>query len=151
GVTTFTRVTLTFGGTGAVVDDATTQALTGTNINGSVHSLWRIGNAVNSMTVNVLMEAATSAGGPFNPVVSSSWFGTGSSHRSGLNASDVDKSHVDVAFYTSSCGDGQVDSNPGSEQCDLAGANGSATSCCTSTCTFRASGQVCRTVAGVCD
>ena len=45
-----TRVTLTFGGTGTVVSDATTQALTGTNIRGltgnntaqGVHSLWRI-------------------------------------------------------------------------------------------------------------
>ena len=41
--TVFTRVTLTFSGTGQVVDDATTQALTGANINGSVHALWRIG------------------------------------------------------------------------------------------------------------
>src|SRR5262249_30809316 len=89
--------------------------------------------------------------GPFNPVVSSSWFGTTTTHRSGLNATDQDKSHVDIAFYTSSCGDGQLDNSPGSEQCDLGGSNGSATSCCTSTCTFRASGQACRTTAGVCD
>src|SRR5262249_38596963 len=37
------------------------------------------------------------------------------------------------------------------EQCDQGVANGSATSCCTSTCQFRASGQQCRGTAGVCD
>src|SRR5262249_45514378 len=35
------------------------------------------------------------------------------------------------------CGDGIVTSG---EQCDLGGANGSTTSCCTATCQFRASG-----------
>ncbi len=58
-------------------------------------------------------------------------------------ASDI--SRVDVAFYYSECGDGVLDSP---EQCDLGGANGSATSCCTSTCTFRAAGQLCRPGAG---
>src|SRR5262245_56956891 len=62
-----TRVTLTFSGTGAVVSDATTQTtLNGTNIRGlagpntaqGVHSLWRIGAAVGSLTVNILIEAS---------------------------------------------------------------------------------------------
>ncbi len=46
------------------------------------------------------------------------------------------------------CGDAVV--NPG-EQCDLGGANGSATSCCTKLCQFRGVGQTCRGSAGVCD
>ena len=57
-------------------------------------------------------------------------------------------SRVDLAFYYSDCGDGIVDSP---EQCDLAGQNGASTSCCTSTCTFRAGGATCRGASGVCD
>src|SRR6185436_16322625 len=53
--TVFLRHTLTFTGSGSVVDDATTQALT--NANGAVHSLWRIAPTVSSMTVNSLVEA----------------------------------------------------------------------------------------------
>src|SRR6185503_5055150 len=37
------------------------------------------------------------------------------------------------------------------EQCDQGGANGTGTSCCTSTCAFRAAGQTCRGSAGSCD
>jgi hypothetical protein len=92
----FIRVTLTFSGTGSVVDDATTQGLTGANINGSVHALWRIGPAVSSMNVNVLVEASTSSGGPFSPA--RTFFGTTSSHRPGTGSTEVDKSHVDIAF-----------------------------------------------------
>ncbi len=53
--TVFLRATLTFSGSGAVVDDGTTQALS--NASGAVHSLWRINPTVSSMTVNVLIEA----------------------------------------------------------------------------------------------
>jgi len=61
----------------------------------------------------------------------------------------ADVSRVDLGFYYSDCGDGVLDSP---EQCDLGGSNGSATSCCTSTCTFRAAGQLCRAGAGApCD
>src|SRR5262249_41011554 len=134
GGTVFTRVTLTFSGTGAVVDDATTQALTGANINGSVHALWRIGPAVSSMTVNVLVEASTSSSGPFSPA--RTFFGTTSTHRPGTGSSDQDRSHVDVAFYASTCGDGTLDTNFGAEACDQGGSNGLATSCCTSACQF---------------
>src|SRR5262245_47342998 len=49
---------------------------------------------------------------------------------------------------TLSCGNGVVDSG---EQCDAGAGNGSATSCCTSACQFRAAAFVCRVVAGVCD
>ncbi|HEV7733291.1 MAG TPA: hypothetical protein VGR62_14060, partial [Candidatus Binatia bacterium] len=58
--------------------------------------------------------------------------------------------HFVTVTYTSLCGNGVVDSAV-SEQCDQGGANGTATSCCTSTCTFRGAGNVCRTSAGDCD
>ena len=57
--------------------------------------------------------------------------------------------HFVQVTLTSFCGDGVV--NGSGEQCDQGGANGSATSCCTSTCQFRGSGQTCRATAGVCD
>ena len=46
------------------------------------------------------------------------------------------------------CGDGITN---GSEDCDLGGSNGSSTTCCTGTCTFRDSSETCRPSAGVCD
>jgi hypothetical protein len=55
--------------------------------------------------------------------------------------------HFVTVTYTSLCGNGVVDASVG-EQCDLAGSNGSSTSCCTSQCTFRASGQTCRAATG---
>jgi hypothetical protein len=76
--TVFTRMTLTFSGTGSVVDDATTQALS--NANGAVHSLWRINPAVSSMTVNALIEASTSASGPWTAGADVLW------HRGGAPA-----------------------------------------------------------------
>lgn len=56
-----------------------------------------------------------------------------------------DRNKVDLAFYFSDCGDGVVDSP---EQCDLGPLNGSANSCCTSSCQFRSLGEVCRPGAG---
>jgi hypothetical protein len=56
--------------------------------------------------------------------------------------------HFVTVTFTSLCGNGTVDSG---EQCDLGVNNGAATSCCTATCQFRASGQECRASAGVCD
>lgn len=56
-----------------------------------------------------------------------------------LGISNISK--VDLAFYYSDCGDGQIDSP---EQCDLGASNGAAGSCCTASCTFRTSGAVCR-------
>lgn len=49
---------------------------------------------------------------------------------------------------STTCGNGVVD---GAEQCDQGGANGAATSCCTSLCTLRANGTTCRAKAGPCD
>src|SRR6185295_8105658 len=46
------------------------------------------------------------------------------------------------------CGNSLVETK---EQCDQGGANGAGTSCCTSVCALRASGQTCRSSAGVCD
>jgi len=64
-------------------------------------------------------------------------------HTPASGTSDISK--VDVAFYISDCGDGQLDSP---EQCDLGGANGASTSCCLSNCQFRAGGEICRPGAG---
>ncbi len=58
--------------------------------------------------------------------------------------------HFVTVAYTSLCGNSTVDASVG-EQCDLGAANGSSTSCCTSTCQFRAAAQVCRASAGLCD
>jgi hypothetical protein len=46
------------------------------------------------------------------------------------------------------CGNGTVESG---EQCDAGAANGTAGSCCTSSCTFKTSGTVCRAAASECD
>ena len=93
------RVTLTFSGTGAVVSDATTQALTGAQIRGTtgvntapgVHSLWRIGAAVSSLTVNVLIEASDAGANAWQPA--SAYFGTTTTHRQGDGLTEVDRSH----------------------------------------------------------
>ena len=58
--------------------------------------------------------------------------------------------HFVTVTLTSLCGNGTVDAAEG-EECDLGGQNGSSTSCCTSACQFRASGQTCRPSVGVCD
>src|SRR6185295_1814252 len=112
-----------------------------------VHSLWRIGSAVSSLTVNVLIEASDAGVGVFQPA--DVYFDAGATHRKGNGISEVDRSHVDLAFYTSTCGDSQVD---GTEQCDLgSGTNGQPFACCTATCAFRVSTVVCRASTGVCD
>jgi hypothetical protein len=152
-----TRVTLTFSGAGSVVSDATTQALVGPNIRGSagpntppgVHSLWRIAPTVNSMTVNILIEASDVGVGNWTPA--RTFFGTTTAHRRGTDADDIEKSHVDIAFYTSTCGDSTVDTNFGAEACDQGAGNGTPGSCCTSTCAIRAAGEQCRASAGICD
>src|SRR5437762_8353111 len=47
------------------------------------------------------------------------------------------------------CGDGKVQTDV--EQCDEGSANGSSTSCCTTTCTLKPAGTACRPSAGSCD
>ncbi|HWP67074.1 MAG TPA: hypothetical protein VNO26_14345, partial [Candidatus Limnocylindria bacterium] len=57
--------------------------------------------------------------------------------------------HFVTVTFTSFCGNGTIDGT--GEQCDQGVANGTSSSCCTSNCTFRPSGQVCRPIGGVCD
>ncbi len=78
---------------------------------------------------------------------SNSFFGPGQAcpavydpSHAALGGADISK--VDVAFYYSDCGDGQVDSP---EQCDIGAGNGAPGTCCASNCTFRPNGAVCRT------
>jgi hypothetical protein len=62
--------------------------------------------------------------------------------------------HFTTVSLTSLCGNNVIDAPAGSgysEQCDLGAANGLSTSCCTSSCQFRAGAQTCRTSAGQCD
>src|SRR5262249_16707041 len=46
------------------------------------------------------------------------------------------------------CGNGTLESG---EQCDQGAANGTSSSCCTSSCTLKSSGTECRAAAGECD
>src|SRR5439155_12992626 len=46
------------------------------------------------------------------------------------------------------CGNGAVETK---EQCDQGAANGTTGSCCTSSCTFKTAGTVCRAATDVCD
>ncbi len=63
-----------------------------------------------------------------------------------------DDGHFVNITYASLCGNGVVDVvGPINEQCDQGGANGTAGSCCTSSCQFRGAGQECRGLAGACD
>jgi hypothetical protein len=66
------------------------------------------------------------------------------------NRTQSSDGHFVTVTFTSLCGNSVVDGGVG-EDCDEGGANGSSTSCCTSTCQFRAAGQTCRPSQGVCD
>src|SRR5437899_5979411 len=68
-----------------------------------------------------------------------------STHTPASGASDFSK--VDLAFYYSDCGDGVVDSP---ESCDDGLNNGTAGSCCTTTCTFKTNGTACTDDGNVC-
>ncbi|MBI3786590.1 MAG: hypothetical protein HY270_24635 [Deltaproteobacteria bacterium] len=142
--TAFTRLTLTFqSGTGSITDDATTQALSGAN--GAVHSLWHVTSA--SFTANALFEGSDTDGSGYVPA--KTYFGTASVHgQSTRDGTDKDRSHVDLGFYYSYCGDGIIESP---DQCDRGGANGTNAACCTSSCTFMPQTTLCRASAGDCD
>lgn len=56
--------------------------------------------------------------------------------------------HFVTVTLVSLCGNGTIDSG---EQCDLGGANGSGSSCCTSMCQYRGAGQQCRASSAACD
>lgn len=62
----------------------------------------------------------------------------------------ADDGHVVTVTLTSLCGNGVIDAEV-AEECDQGAANGTSTSCCTATCTFRTIGSTCRPVAGGCD
>src|SRR5205814_712407 len=114
------------------------------------HALWHIDPTVTSMTVNVLIEASDSASGPWTPA--DTYFGTTTVHGKNTLSSNggfaPDRSHVDIAFYTSTCGDGTVDGNFSREACDPAVAG---SPCCTAGCAFSSTATVCRSSAGICD
>jgi hypothetical protein len=91
--------------------------------------------------------------------------GEGSGGTSGCSAcgypgspsrTQANDGQFETVTLTNLCGNGVVDTSGTftgitSEQCDQGGLNGTAGSCCTSTCQFRGAGQVCRAVAGICD
>ncbi len=79
----------------------------------------------------------------------------GASQYPGDNSRDVNlDGHFVTVNLTSLCGDSVISAPAGSgysEQCDLGAGNGSLTTCCTATCTYRSGGATCRTSGGVCD
>ncbi len=106
----------------------------GNNGNGDVQAVFQINSSSFTVRADVKASNAFHALGQALPAVYDP------THTpSGAGPQDI--SRVDVAFYYSDCGDGVIDSP---EVCDEGGANGTTGSCCTSTCTFRGSGQVCR-------
>lgn len=109
------------------------------NIRGDIERLFEITSGT-SFTMRVDVQASN----PIFPTFGNAIPAVYNPSATPVNAA-WDISRVDVAFYFSDCGDGVVDSP---EQCDLGAANGSPTSCCTSTCTFRPAGEVCRVGAG---
>jgi hypothetical protein len=114
----------------------------GNNANGDIQALYQITSG-SSFTVRADVKASN----PFHGLGQACPAVYDPTHTPASGSSDFSK--VDVAFYYSDCGDGVVDSP---EQCDLGGANGSATSCCTTSCQFRPMSEICRPGAGApCD
>jgi hypothetical protein len=127
------------GGTGAVVATGGNPA---NNTRGDIERLFEITSGT-TFTVRVDVQASN----PFHALGNALPAVYDPTNTPTSGASDI--SRVDLAFYYSDCGDGQLDSP---EQCDLGGANGSPTSCCTSGCQFRGAGELCRAGAGApCD
>ncbi len=127
-------------GTATVVATGGTPA---SNANGAIERLFRLDSG-SSFTFDV---DVTGTSGAFSGQLCDAVY-TNAHSTSGSGGC---ASRVDLAFYYSDCGDGVVDSP---EQCDLGtgpGGNGAATSCCTSTCTFRTAGATCRAASDVCD
>lgn len=115
----------------------------GNNGNGDIDSVFQLTSGT-SFTFRADVQASDSfLGGPGQACP----FIYDPSHA--VTGATGDHSRVDVAFYFSDCGDGQLDSP---EQCDQGGANGTLGSCCAADCTFRPSGDVCRVGGGpLCD
>lgn len=114
------------------------------NTRGDIERLFRITSG-SSFNIRVDVDATSpSFGLPFDNACPKVYDPT----KTTINGGDI--SRVDLAFYYSDCGDGVQDSP---EQCDLGAVlNGNPGTCCTSTCTFRTAGEVCRVGSGsVCD
>ncbi|MDX2167872.1 MAG: hypothetical protein SF182_12435 [Deltaproteobacteria bacterium] len=106
----------------------------GNNSNGDINALFQVNSASFSVRADIkgsftLSGYTQALPGIYDPT------------RTASGAGADDFSRVDVAFYYSDCGDGVIDSP---EVCDQGVANGTTGSCCTSSCTYRAAGQVCR-------
>jgi len=134
-----TRLTVTrTAGTASIVSTGGNPANNG---NSDISSLFKLTSG-SSYTFSVLVEANTGGSG----------FGTTNTRYDAVTtpvgATQADHSSVDLGFYYSDCGDGVTDSP---EQCDEAGQNGAASSCCTATCTFRTGGATCRAASDTCD
>ncbi|MEO8601496.1 MAG: hypothetical protein ABI629_02860 [bacterium] len=109
--------------------------------NGDINSLFQI-NSGSSFQVRVEMLASDASFG-----LSAACSGVyDPSHATFGGGGDVNK--ADLAFYYSDCGDGTVDSP---EACDQgSGVNGTAGSCCSTTCTFKSNGTGCTDDGNVC-
>ena len=75
-------------------------------------------------------------------------FGAAISAQSGSNGLIASVDSVAITVTYDPCGNGTIESP---EQCDAGAANGTAGSCCSSTCTLRSAATVCRASAGQCD
>jgi hypothetical protein len=127
------------GGTGTVVAAAGNPA---NNSRGDVGALFQITSG-SSFTLDVDVQASS----PHFALGNACTAVYDPSHSTVGNGGD--RSKVDIAFYFSDCGDSVVDSP---EQCDQGAANGTPGSCCTASCQFRDSSQICRPGAGApCD
>lgn len=118
------------GGTATVV---ATGGVPASNGFGDIERVFSVASANFSIRVDVKASDPIFGAGQACPAVYDP------THTPGSGTADV--SAVDLGFYYSDCGDGQVDSP---EQCDIGAGNGASGSCCASDCTFRPSGAVCR-------
>ncbi len=131
------QATLTLlSGTASVVPTGGTPA---NNTRGDIERVFKVTSG-STFSVRVDVDATSpSFGTPFDNACPKVFDPT----KSTINNGDV--SRVDLGFYFSDCGDGVVDSP---EQCDEGVLNGNAGACCTTSCTFRTAGEVCRVGAG---
>ncbi len=136
------RTTVTFqNGTGVMIDDAQTQALTGAP-NGDVRALWRV--QTTGFTTNVVTEVWNGSAWQ-QPI---SYFDS----RFTRDVTDRIYTSIRMGFYFSTCGDGILEpvGTQTTEICD-AGVENNGVSCCTNSCTIRAINTTCRSAFGDCD
>src|SRR5438132_5590869 len=135
------QLVLTTGGTnpGTVVATGGTPA---GNSNGVIGYLFSLPTGLSSASFTVTGKINASAPTFALQAALTAYDNT---HTPASGASDFSK--VDLAFYFSDCGDGVVDSP---ESCDDGANNGTAGSCCTTTCTFKTNGTACTDDGNVC-